>query len=174
MNAMTKTCQLVCIFAAVFSTGCEAAKAADSLAIVRQRAEAKGYRLREVRWDPVLQQRWAVLESVAHPERPLLSELTDYREPRSGGQSRETGSAVTVAPIFTPVKLSELAVRSGDRVTLWSVDENLRMEMSAVALGNAAVGDSIQLRVIGAGLNGDAGWRVSGIVRAAGNVEWER
>jgi hypothetical protein len=146
------------------------ARAAEPLAVVRQSAEARGYRVREVRWDPVLQQRWAVLENVAHPELPLLAELAD-----SGAKVSPGGSpAPRPVPVFPVFKVTQLAVRSGDRVALWSSEENVRMEMSAVAEGNAAVGDRIQLRVVGAGLNGDAGWRVSGIVRAAGSVEWER
>ena len=171
---MTKGRQLVLLFVGLLSAGSDSVRAADSLSTVEQKAEARGYRIREVRWDPVLQQRWAVLESVAHPERPLLSELTDYGESQSGGQNRVVSPAPNTVPVFAPLKLSELAVRSGDRVVLWSVEENVRMEMSAVALGNASVGGPIQLRVTGAGLNGDAGWRVSGIVRAAGSVEWER
>ena len=171
---MTKTRHLVCIFASLFSTLCQTGRAADPLIVVQRRAEAKGYRLREVRWDPVLQQRWAVLESVAHPERPLLSELTDSSGSQVADQRPQTSRPAILASVFTPPKLSELAVRSGDRVTLWSAEGNVQMEMSAVALGNAAVGDSVQLRVVGAGLNGDAGWRVSGIVRSAGSVEWER
>ncbi len=118
--------------------------------------------MREVRWDPVLQQRWAVLQSVAHPELPFLAELTD---------SGVDVPAAAAVPVF---KVTELAVRSGDRVVLWSAEQNVRMQMGAIAEGNAAVGDRISLRVTGAGVNGDSGWRVSGIVRGPGSVEMER
>jgi hypothetical protein len=141
-------------------------QAAEPLAVVQQRAETRGYRVREVRWDPVLQQRWAVLQSVAHPELPLLSELTD-----SGVDVPAAAGLVNGAPVF---KVTELAVRSGDRVILWSAEQNVRMQMGAIAEGNAAVGDRISLRVTGAGVNGDSGWRVSGIVRGPGSVEMER
>lgn len=168
---MKRIRQLVCVLAILLGAGWPGgARAADSLPVVEHKAEARGYRIREVRWDPVLQQRWAVLENVAHPERPLVAELTD------SGAIVATAAAPAPAPAqASPVfKVKDLAVRSGDRVVLWSVEENVRMQMGAVAEGNAAVGDRIQLRVTGAGFNGDAGWRVSGIVRAAGNVEWER
>ena len=172
---MTKTCQFVCVLAGSISLGCcLCASAADSLTVIQQKAAERGYRLREVWWDPVLQQRWAALESVAHPEQPLLSKLTDFVEPQSGGGSTGAISVAKAAPVFAQLKRAELAVRSGESVTLWSAEDNVRMEISAVALSNAIIGDRIQLRVTGAGLNGDAGWRVSGIVRAAGNVEWER
>jgi hypothetical protein len=146
------------------------ARAAEPLAVVQQRAERLGYRVRGVRWDPVLQQRWAVLENVAHPELPLLAELTD------GGGNAPAGAAapaVNAVPVYAVFKPAELAVRSGDRVVLWSTEKNLRMEMGAVAEGNAAVGERVSLRVTGAGVNGDAGWRASGIVRGPGSVEME-
>ena len=142
-------------------------QAAQPLAVVQQRAETRGYRIREIRWDPVLQQRWAILQNAAHPELPLLAELTD-----AGADVPASDAPVgSRAPVF---KVTELAVRSGDRVILWSAEQNVRMQMGAVAEGNAAVGDRIQLRVTGAGVNGDSGWRVSGIVRGPGSVEMER
>lgn len=141
--------------------------AVGPLATVQQRAEMRGYRVREVRWDPVLHQRWAVLESVAHPELPLLSEPAE-----SGADGpAEVTTAVNGVPVF---KVAELAVRPGDRVILWGSEKNMRMQMGAIAEGNGTVGDRIQLRVTGAGVNGDTGWRVSGIVRGPGSVELER
>lgn len=143
------------------------AYAAESLATVQQRAESRGYRVREVRWDPVLQQRWAVLESVANPQLPLLAELTDSGEDLPASAA----AAGNIAPTF---KVTEPAVRSGERVILWSAEQNVRMQMGAIAEGNAAVGQQIQVRVTGAGVNGDAGWRATGTVRGPGSVEIER
>jgi hypothetical protein len=144
-------------------------RAAEPLSVVQQRAETRGYRVREVRWDPVLQQRWAVLQNVAHPELPLMAELTD------AGLAAPPASApvVNAAPGYSVVKVPELAVRYGDRVVLWSSDPNVRMQMGAIAEGSAAVGGRIQLRVTGAGVNGDSGWLASGIVRGPGSVEME-
>ena len=141
-------------------------RAAEPLAMVQQRAETRGYRVRELRWDPILQQRWAVLQNVAHPELPLIAELTDAGVSVNG----TAAPGANAAPVF---KVTELAVRSGDRVVLWSSERNMRVEMGAVAEGNAAVGDRVSLRVTGAGVNGDSGWRASGIVRGPGSVEME-
>ena len=137
------------------------------IAALTQWAEARGYRVREVRWDPVLKQRWAVLESVAHPERPLLAERTD-----AAVNARTLSESAAVRTPTLPV--NELAVRSGETVVLWSAEHNVRMQMAAVVEGNASVGDRVQLRVTGAGANGDAGWQVTGIVRGPGSVEMER
>lgn len=156
--------QLAWLFGGLLAAS--SAYAAESLATVRQRAESRGYRVREVRWDPVLQQRWAVLESVANPQLPLLAELTD-----SGEDLHASAAAVSIAPTF---KVTEPAVRSGERVILWSAEQNVRMQMGAIAEGNAAVGQQIQVRVTGAGVNGDAGWRATGTVRGPGSVEIER
>ncbi len=167
--------QLVWLTAALFVLGWTLAwvsglRAAtpDSIDAIAQRAESRGYRVRGVRWDPVLQQRWVVLENIAHPERPLFAELTgDAAQP-------QTASATLVTANQTAfMRPSDLAVRSGDRVLLWSAEANMRMQMGAVAEASAAVGERIALRVTGAGLNGDSGWRVFGVVRGPGNVELE-
>jgi hypothetical protein len=139
-----------------------------SLAAVSQRAELRGYKLREVRWDPVLRQRWAVLESVGHPERPYLAELTEVSPTELAAELAR--SAAAGAPFRKP---AEIVVHNGDRVTLWRAEENVRIQMAAVVQSNAGLGERVQLRVTGAGSNGDQGWLVNGIVRGAGSVEME-
>jgi hypothetical protein len=168
--------QLVWFVAALFGLGWTLAwvsglRAAtpDSIDAIAQRAEARGYRVRGVRWDPVLQQRWVVLESIAHPERPAVAELTGDATPAPAS----TAAALVATNQTAFLKPSEMAVRSGDRVVLWSAEPNMRMQMGAVAEANAAVGDRIALRVTGAGINGDTGWRAYGVVRGPGSVELE-
>jgi len=141
----------------------------DSIDVIAQRAESRGYRVRGVRWDPVLQQRWVVLESIAHPERPAFAELTGDGSPAPAS----TAVTIVTASETAFLKPSEMAVRSGDRVVLWSAEPNMRMQMGAVAEANAVVGDRIALRVTGAGINGDTGWRAFGVVRGPGSVELE-
>jgi hypothetical protein len=134
-----------------------------------QSAESRGYHLRDYHWDPVLAQNWAVLEDAAHPERPLLAELAP-----PGMSPKPAPATSAAAPVPPPLKPLPLAVHSGDAVTLWSNEKNLRMQLAAVAEGNAAVGERIQLRVTGAGVYGNTGWRVAGIVRGPGSVEMEQ
>ncbi len=166
---MTKLLHLAGLLLSVSSAA--SVMAADSLTIVQQRAEARGYRVREVWLDPVLQQRWAVLQSVNHPELPLLAELTELSTVGPALAAGGNEVAGLKAPAATATGFQ---VRSGDRVILWSAEQNVRMQMSAIAEGNAAVGDRIQLRVTGAGVNGETGWRISGIVRGPASVEMER
>jgi len=146
------------------------------LAVVRSRA---GLRVREVRWDAVLGRSWAVLEDVDHPEWPLWAELTEPIGRSATGDSRSSehaaasgagaGPSSSPQPVIPPPQV----VHYGDRVTLWRNERNVRIQMNATAEGSGAVGEELKLRVIGTGVNGDAGWRVTGIVRGPGNVEME-
>ena len=147
------------------------------LAAIQARAGLRGMRVREIRWDAVLRQNWAVLEDVEHPERPLWSELTDPTGPLleaapavQRGDGRTGASPAAVAP---PPKPAVLVVHYGDRVKLWRIERNVRIEMNAVAETYAAVGEEVKLRIPGSGTDGDGGWRLTGIVRGPGDVEME-
>lgn len=141
--------------------------AGSAQAAERLYAAARGYRVIDYRWDAVLLQRWAVLQDAVHPERPLLSERVESSSLDVHVASQAAGAAAVV-------KNAMPVIRLGDPVTLWSEDGNIRMELGAVSRQNAAVGDRIQLRVTGAGVNGSTGWQATGIVRGPGSVEMER
>jgi hypothetical protein len=134
--------------------------------------EARGYRLRGYQWDAVLGQRWAVYEDASHPERPLVSELVPEGGAETGGGAGPVAALVQPPPV-QPVKGSELVVHSGDAVTLWRNEGNVRMQLAAVSEGSGGVGERVQLRVTGAGIFGNAGWRAVGVVRGPGSVEME-
>jgi len=51
-----------------------------SIAALRHSAALRGYVVRDIRWDPVLQRTWAIFESEAHPERPALAVLTQLTD----------------------------------------------------------------------------------------------
>jgi hypothetical protein len=125
--------------------------------------------LREIRWDAVLRQSWAVLEDTEHPERPLWAELTDAVGPATG--SAGVGRPPQVVPVYKP---TVTVIHYGDRVRLWRNERNVRIEMSAIADGSGGVGDEVRLRIPGSGVDGDTGWRVSGIVQGPGDVEMEQ
>jgi flagella basal body P-ring formation protein FlgA len=82
---------------------------------------------------------------------------------------RPAASPSVGSPAIPPPQV----VHYGDRVTLWRSERNVRIQMSATAEGAAAAGEEVKLRITGAGANGDAGWRVTGIVRGPGDVEME-
>ncbi len=176
---MTRLGEIAAAVAILSLTASLGAQSADQSGQSRQpstqvSAQSRGYRLRGYQWDPILGQRWAVLEGAGHPDWPLLAELAPESVPLTGPPSQTVpaaGASRAAAPL--PPKLAVPVVRSGDPVTLWSVDSNVRMQLSAVAEGNAGIGERIQLRVTGAGVNGNTGWRVTGIVRGPGSVEIE-
>ncbi len=139
------------------------------LAAIMARAQLRGMRLREVRWDAVLRQNWAVLEDVEHPEYPLWSERMDT----VGPVEVVGGTTVVARPVETvaPPKPYLALVHYGDRVRLWRTEKNVRIEMSAIAEGSAAVGEEVKLRIPSSGVDGDTGWRVVGVVHGPGDVE---
>jgi hypothetical protein len=152
--------------ASAVSAGDAESKDSAALAAVRHRAELRGYRVIDLRWDPILRQRWVVLENAQHPERPHLAELTGLQESDAKGMA---GAAVQ--PSLATAKLAAPVVHAGDTVLLWSLEKDLRVQLNAVAEGSGAVGERVPLRVLGMGQSGDPSWRLVGIVRGPADVE---
>ncbi len=142
---------------------------------VQAKVPASEYRVRVVRWDPVLRQSWTVLEDKGHPEWPLQGHLTQTAAPVAPG----TGSAGPAAASAqagagaAPVRPTMPVVHYGDQVTLWRTETNVRLQMSAIAEGSGAVGQQVPLRIVGAGANGSEGFKATGIVRGPSDVEME-
>lgn len=123
----------------------------------------QGFRIANLRWDPFLQQQWAIVVSCAHPELPPLTLKVPVQSSRYADVTR----------------LSLPAVRNGDFVRAWSQGSFARIEMNGVADGNAALGDRIRIRVMRP-LPSDGGLTATGssetlfgIVRGPHNVEIE-
>ena len=138
-----------------------------SIAPSHGRLTARGWVLREVRWDPVLLRAWAIYADPRHPERPTIAVLA-----QDADQGIARGAAevqVLAAAAAVPV------VHLGDHVRLWSVEKNIRLQLSAVAEENGAIGERIRLSIPGAVWeDGVPGLQaVRGLVRGAGDVEME-
>ena len=135
--------------------------AADSLQLSGMSAlAAKGgsYHVSEVRWDPVLGQRWAVLASCEHPEQPTFAVLTNET---ITGKASSLQRKEDSAPM----------VRAGEVVRLWRQEENLRIEVTAMSEENGGLGKTIRVRLMG----GDsAEQQFIGIVRGVADVEMQR
>jgi len=134
---------------------------------LRASLATRGWLLREVHWDPVLRQAWAIFADPAHPERPSVAVPAEAADQAAARGRAEAAALTTVARL--PV------VHVGDRVRLWREEKNLRLELAAVAEENGAVGDSIRLSIAGAAWEGGpAGQQaVRGVVRGAAEVEME-
>ncbi|HMH14639.1 MAG TPA: flagella basal body P-ring formation protein FlgA [Edaphobacter sp.] len=111
----------------------------------------------EVRWDPVLGQRWAMVASCDHPEQPAFAVQT----------------AGAIAGRETARRKDESApvVRAGDVVRLWRQEDNLRIEMTGMSEENGGLGKAIRVRLVGS----DAVERqFIGIIRGVADVEMQR
>jgi len=85
-----------------------------------------------LRWDPVLRQQWLTTTDCNHPERPAQAKLSFSAIPLHQ----------TIARPSAP-----LAVHAGDRVRLWSQQNNTRMELTGTAEESGAIGSTIHIRL---------------------------
>jgi hypothetical protein len=106
-------------------------------------------------WDPILHQQWLTTTDCNHPERPAQARLTTTSTP---------------LPLSITQPNKPLVVRAGDRISLWSVESNTRMELSAIAEESGALGASIRVRLQSAASN-ESSPELRGIVRGPANVE---
>ena len=150
-------------FAAVCArTPAAAARLAGTKSGVSSITEDKGYRVTSVRWDPVMQQSWAMIVSCEHPEWPGVSLRTG-----------ETSHALRGLSMQAHVERSPL-VRAGDVVELWRQEDLLRIEVGAVAEQSGSIGETIRVRLLRrAGSTQSVEEQFNGIVRGRANVEMQ-
>lgn len=153
--------------ASAFAAGCAetpaaAARLAGTKAMSSFMPEDKGYRVANVRWDPVMQQSWATIVSCEHPEWPGVSLRTDKTSEMQRGLS--TRARDEHSPL----------VRAGDVVELWRQEDLLRIEVSGVAEQSGSVGETIRVRLLRrAGSNQSVEEQFNGVVRGRADVEMQ-
>ena len=127
-----------------------------------------GYRVIAMRWDPLLQQRWAMVVRCGHPEFPVLAvRFADRRE--------EITKSTSSLPNGKSTNTTSLPViRAGDRVSLWSADHNLRIDTSGIAENSGSEGDNVRVRLSRIGLDGQTQHIVFGVIRGPREVEMQR
>jgi hypothetical protein len=124
-----------------------------------------GYRVTSVRWDPVLRQEWAMVARCGHPEWPEIALPTPV--PKEGFKTERRKMVASSAG--TP-----LMVRAGDTVWLWRRENELRIELAAVAEESGGVGKSIRVRIVHAGVEDQVEREMVGVVRGPADVEMQR
>lgn len=120
------------------------AEAAESAAdgATRPAAGDGGFRVESMRWDPVLQQRWAQIANCAHPEWPAVEMLVH-------GPKMAAPAVQRIAPLHVEASLSASPiVRAGDAVQLWIQQGNLRIEAAAIAEQSAGMGQTVRVRLM--------------------------
>ena len=117
-------------------TPAEAARLAADGA-TRPAAGDGGFRVESMRWDPILQQRWARIASCAHPEWPAVEMPV-----AASATLRTTPSRAEALLPESPV------VRAGDAVQLWIRQGDLRIEAAAIAEQSAEMGQTVRVRLM--------------------------
>ncbi len=121
-----------------------------------------GYRLEASRFDPFLHASWATVVSCSHPERPayvVLEAITSPERPRDEAAARPAGG-----------QAAQPVVRPGSTVRLIIRENAAQLELAGVAQTNAAIGDSVKVRLTPFGEGAESRFAV-GIVRSADLVE---
>jgi len=158
--------------AAMQASGAEVVSSASS-----SLSGGTGYRVTGVRWDPVLNQRWATIARCDHPEWPEFS----LRASGEGAASRpsvtrirkEAASAVAAA---SAIRLAPAVpvVRAGDVVHLWRQEALLRIEVTGVAEESGSLGNSIRVRLLRRTTDDQSiEKQFTGIVRGRADVEMQ-
>jgi hypothetical protein len=112
--------------------------------------DREGYRLEAVRRDTFEDVNWATVRSCGHPEQPAQLVLASRVASRVA--SREIALPARASSVSTPV-WSAAMLRAGSQVTLVITDGVARIEMQAIAMANAVVGNKVKVRL----LSGSAG-----------------
>ncbi len=129
----------------------------------------QGYRLETLRRDAFSGVEWATVRSCGHPEWPgTLVMLSAWS---SGGGLAGRRSEIAGA--------RALLMLAGTRVRLVETSGNVRMEMSGVAQGSAALGERVKVRMMpvsGDGTDSGTSWAgnerfLTGVVRGSELVE---
>jgi hypothetical protein len=128
-------------------------------------SQGDGYRIVSVRWDPLLNQRWAMVASCEHPERPSIAMLLTGR--RLPAEVPAHGSNANGRQSPFPV------IHAGDVVQLRSQERNLRIEVAGRAEENGAVGSKVRVRLLHSGFDAGQEQTFIGTVRGPGYVELE-
>jgi hypothetical protein len=130
-------------------------------------AQTEGYRIATVRRDPLLHQRWAMVASCGHPERPLIAMLLPEQSVGAVLASKSNSKEDRRSNPF-PI------VHAGDLVQLLAREKNLRMEIAGKAEESGALGSIVRVRQLNSGFDMGREQTFVGIVRGPGKIEIQR
>jgi hypothetical protein len=153
--------------AACYSTPTAAVNSIKPGSSLSPSTEGVGYRVTSVESDPISDQRWAMISSCDHPERPAFSLLIEGSDSAAHSLLRESQIVADSAQV-TPV------VHVGDTVRLWKQEAVLRIELAAVAEENGSLGKLIRVRLLRRNTDGQSTQiEFAGIVRGRLDVEMQ-
>jgi hypothetical protein len=97
---------------------------------------SEGYRLEAVRWDPLLQQRWAIVTFCGRPGLPKL--MLPMQKAAIGPGLEHDSSPTALFPV----------VHAGDVVRILRQEEFLRIELSGIAEENGVLGERVRIHLL--------------------------
>jgi hypothetical protein len=122
-----------------------------------------GYRVTTIQSDPLLGQRWVMIASCDHPERPVIA-------------FQDQGSSVLqqIAQEHDVNSHEIPVVRIGDIVLLWKQEDLLRIEVAGVAEENGGLSKTIRVRLLHRNTDNQSSQEeFAGIVRGPSDVEMQ-
>src|SRR5277367_5914956 len=124
-----------------------------------------GYRVTSIQSDPILGQRWAMIASCDHPERPVFSVQIERSGAAEHFLSKESQSVLNSTHVTSVIHV-------GDTVRLWRQEAVLRIELAGVAEENGSLGKLIRVRLLRRNTNDQSTQtEFAGIVRGKSDVE---
>jgi len=113
-----------------------------SIAALRHSAASRGYVVRDIRWDPVLQRTWAIFESATHPDRPALAVLTQLTDAELATERASIEASVGKVVEFQgrPAGPSPIEVPSAKLQAGWSAMQGAPTDGSLLSIARVAPG----------------------------------
>ena len=153
----------------------EAAAASIIAPAVAYAVDAGGYRVQDVQADPMTHRLWVRVSRCDDLSAPLI--LVPVRANLAGGApplqpAPLTSSAASSATSMGNTQVhvpAPMAVHGGDAVKAVFTSSNVRMEMDAIATGQAAMGGVVEIMLARRG--DEPAHRMRGVLRAPGRVE---
>ena len=160
----------------VRAQGCAATPEAAATAIIGSTGAApvlnasNGYRVQDVRIDPLMQRVWVRVSHCGDASAPLI--LVPVRAMLTGAPLPLQALPVIPLTVLQDVRTSlgaPISVHPGDAVKAVFTSTNVQMELDATANGQGRIGDLVEITLARRG--DEPAHRMHGVLRAPGRVE---
>ena len=124
------------------------------------------YQITSDHWDPILHQHWISVIDCDHPERPLLSRITNPASDLTPASKNDLKNRPTAS--------GPLLVRAGENITVIRREDNLQIEIRGVAEQSATLGKQVRIRLSKVGVDLEQAQKeIVGVVRGPATVEMQ-
>jgi hypothetical protein len=124
------------------------------------------YQITSDRWDPVLHQHWISVTDCDHPERPILSRITNSASDLTPASKNDLKDSPTAS--------GPLLVRAGENITVLRREDSLQIEIRGVAEQSATLGKQVRVRLSKVGVDIEQPQKeIVGVVSGPATVEMQ-